>query len=107
MTAAEYRIHIYLAVLLSVIVIGVLGFIILEGLSPSDALYFIIVTLATVGYGDITPHTQGGTILIIILILVGVGCFIAVAATGIEVMLERRDNADRRRKTEYDHRIIF
>jgi voltage-gated potassium channel len=98
MKVAEYRLQVYLAILLSVIVIGVIGFIFLEGLSPLDALYFIIVTLATVGYGDITPYTQAGRILIIILILVGVGSFIAVAATGIEVMLDRRENANRLRK---------
>lgn len=37
-----------------------------------DAVYFTIVTLTTVGYGDITPQTQGGKIVTILMILSGV-----------------------------------
>lgn len=38
-----------------------------------DAFYWSIVTLATVGYGDITPHTTGGRLVSIILILTSLG----------------------------------
>jgi voltage-gated potassium channel Kch len=32
----------------------------LEGLTLFDSLYFTVVTVATVGYGDITATTQAG-----------------------------------------------
>ena len=38
-----------------------------------DASYWAIVTVATVGYGDITPQTTGGRIVAMALILVGLG----------------------------------
>lgn len=38
-----------------------------------DAFYWTIVTLATVGYGDITPHTVGGRWVTMILILTSLG----------------------------------
>lgn len=39
----------------------------------SDALYWSIVTLSTVGYGDITPQTLGGRLVTVSLILTGIG----------------------------------
>ena len=38
-----------------------------------DALYFAAATITTVGYGDITPHTDGGKIVTIIYVFTGVG----------------------------------
>lgn len=38
-----------------------------------DAFYWAIVTVATVGYGDITPQTTGGRVVAMALILVGLG----------------------------------
>jgi voltage-gated potassium channel len=38
-----------------------------------EAFYWSIVTSATVGYGDLTPHTLGGRIVAMILIVISVG----------------------------------
>jgi voltage-gated potassium channel len=38
-----------------------------------DALYWAIVTLTTVGYGDITPQTNQGRAIAMLLIVVGIG----------------------------------
>jgi voltage-gated potassium channel len=38
-----------------------------------DAFYWSIVTISTVGYGDITPQTTGGKLVTITLILTGLG----------------------------------
>ena len=38
-----------------------------------DAVYWSIVTISTVGYGDITPQTVGGRLVTITLILTGLG----------------------------------
>ena len=52
--------------------------------SPSygwvDDFYFVIVTLTTVGYGDVTPKTYNEKVLAIILILIGVFVFSAITA---------------------------
>lgn len=41
--------------------------------SVLDAIWWAVVTLTTVGYGDITPVTAGGKILAIMIMLLGVG----------------------------------
>ncbi len=38
-----------------------------------DALYWSIITISTVGYGDITPQTVGGRLVTMALILTGLG----------------------------------
>ncbi len=40
-----------------------------------DSFYFVVVTLATVGYGDITPNTFNEKIITIILIFIGILVF--------------------------------
>jgi hypothetical protein len=61
-----------------------------------DSLYFTITTLATVGFGDITPVTQGARVTVTVqmvldLALIGliVRAFVSSARTG----LARRDSA--------------
>jgi voltage-gated potassium channel len=44
-----------------------------EGWSILDSLYFSIITLTTVGYGDFSPKTSAGKIFTMIYILVGLG----------------------------------
>lgn len=43
--------------------------------SASDALWYIIVTMSTVGYGDQYPITNPGRVLGTVIIVVGVGIF--------------------------------
>ncbi|MGB7873685.1 MAG: potassium channel family protein [Anaerolineales bacterium] len=44
-----------------------------EGWSILDSLYFSVITLTTVGYGDFSPQTPTGKIFTMIYILVGLG----------------------------------
>ena len=43
-----------------------------------QALYFAVVTLTTVGYGDLTPTTDAMRVFTIIYILTGLGIFVAL-----------------------------
>ncbi|MDD1655937.1 MAG: potassium channel family protein [Methanomicrobiales archaeon] len=92
------RIRVYLLILGLVIAGGTAGIMLLEGLGPAEALYFVIVTIATVGYGDITPLTTAGKLFTVALILAGVGFFVGVFANVIETMLERAERRERVRK---------
>lgn len=42
-----------------------------------DSVYFTVVTMATVGYGDFTPKTNTGKIYTIFLIVLGIATFTA------------------------------
>lgn len=66
------------------LLLGVLGIILLFTLlfylfGPSyrgfDDFYFVIVTLTTVGYGDVTPQTYNEKVLTIMLIIIGIFIF--------------------------------
>jgi voltage-gated potassium channel Kch len=46
-----------------------------------ESLYFSIVTLTTVGYGDLTPTSAGTQIFTIFYILTGIGVFVALLAS--------------------------
>ncbi|OCQ92597.1 cag pathogenicity island protein Cag26 [Oscillatoriales cyanobacterium USR001] len=49
-------------------------------LSLLDAMWWSVVTLATVGYGDITPSTFGGRLIAIINMFVGIGLLATFSA---------------------------
>ncbi len=89
------RMRVYLSVLVCVVIFGTIGLMIFEQLPLLDAFYFLIVTIATVGYGDIHPLTPAGKILVMVIILTGVGCFVGVAANSIESMIDERERRNR------------
>jgi hypothetical protein len=63
---------------------------VIEKLSFLDSLYFTIATIATVGYGDIYPVTSAGKIFVIVIIVIGIGTFLAMVTGLTQVFLQRR-----------------
>jgi len=53
------------------LVYGTVGFVVLEGFSPVNALYMTVTTLTTVGFGEIEPLGPGGRMFTLSLIAVG------------------------------------
>jgi len=74
----------------AVVIIGTIGFMIIEDLSFLDALYFTVVTISTVGYGDISPVTTGGKIFGIIIIVIGIGAFLTLLTSLAQWLIQRR-----------------
>ena len=95
MKTISLRFRIYVSILAAVLFIGMVGLIVIESFSPLDAFYFLIVTIATVGYGDLHPVSPFGKLLVIVIILAGVGCFVGVVANAIEYMIEMRERSRR------------
>jgi voltage-gated potassium channel len=62
---------------LVLILIATLFYWLVEGWSLLDAAYFSVVTIATVGYGDLAPHTALGKIFTMGYIFSGIGIFVA------------------------------
>jgi voltage-gated potassium channel len=57
----------------------------------SDALWWSMTTLSTVGYGDLYPITPGGRVVAVITMVVGVGVLGTLAATIATAFLEVRE----------------
>ncbi|WP_313524406.1 potassium channel family protein [Anaerotignum sp.] len=63
------------------VIIGTLGIAITEQKNLFDALWWTIVTITTVGYGDISPVTSGGRIIAILLMVFGIGFISTLTST--------------------------
>lgn len=72
------RVRYIIAVGLSVLGIGVVFYHYIEDLSWLDSLYFCVVTLTTIGYGDIVPKTDAGKLFTVFYVLIGIGILAAV-----------------------------
>lgn len=79
-------------ILLSAYVAGVIGFHFIEGLDWIDSAYFTFVTLSTIGFGDITPATVYGKLLVIIIAIFGVASFAIAITSIIQSMVSERMN---------------
>lgn len=55
-----------------------------------QALYFSVVTLTTIGYGDLAPTRAGTQIFTIIYILTGLGVFVALLASVAEQYIKQK-----------------
>jgi len=60
----------------------------IEGWSLSDAIYMTMITITTVGYGEVHPLTSGGRIFSIFLIVGGVSGALFVLSAIVEYVVE-------------------
>ncbi|MBA4418149.1 MAG: two pore domain potassium channel family protein [Syntrophus sp. (in: bacteria)] len=80
---------------------------VIEGKTVLDAAYFVVVTMATVGYGDISPVTMWGKIFTMALVVTGVGTFLGVIANVTEIMLAKREIESRLEKLNMVIGVFF
>ncbi|GEL06959.1 potassium channel family protein [Salisediminibacterium halotolerans] len=69
---------------------GTIFYSTVEGLRSLDALYFSVVTLTTVGYGDFTPQTDFGKIFTIIYMFAGIGIIVGFVTKLFEYSQKNR-----------------
>lgn len=74
-----------------------------------DAFWYTIVTVTTIGYGDITPATTAGRIIAVVIMLGGVVSFGAVSGKIASVLVERQQKRNRgfaQLKKKRDHLVL-
>ena len=100
-TILKWRVLAVGGVLVAAALIGTAGFRIVEGWPLFDAFYMALMTLTTVGYGEIHPLSFRGRLFASFLMLVGVATvFISFAILGDTLLrLELADYFGRRRRT--------
>ena len=69
-----------------------------EGWSWIDSIYFSVVTISTVGFGDFSPETNAGKIFTIFYIVVGLGVFVTAATTMADAILSQSKDNDKTNK---------
>jgi len=74
--------------LVAIVVIGVIGYMVIEGWAFLDALYMTITTITTVGFREVHPLSDAGRIFSIIIIIGGVGGALYVLTNIMGYILE-------------------
>ncbi len=85
-------------ILASIIAAGTIGYMLIEGWSPSDAVYMTMITISTVGYSEVHPLSEAGRIFTIFLIAGGVSGALFVFSALVEYALAGRLGVARRRR---------
>jgi voltage-gated potassium channel len=104
------------ATLLLVLVYGVLGALLMgAGFTPPivslpEAVYFTVVTMSTVGYGDILPKSDDARYFVISLIVLGLTVFLTSLTAVVGPLVQRRISRivepRRKRMKRVNHFII-
>lgn len=84
------NLHKLLLLVLIVIIGGTLGLSWLESVPMANALWLTIVTITTVGYGDITPVTVGGRVIGAITMIGGIGLLGILTASIASAMVSTK-----------------
>ncbi|MDF2703700.1 MAG: potassium transporter TrkA [Rubrobacteraceae bacterium] len=69
-------------------VVGVLGYMVFEGWSFTDAVYMTVITLTTVGYKEVRTLDTTGQLWTMLLLITGVGTLFYAAVSSVELVVE-------------------
>ncbi|MCB8953287.1 MAG: two pore domain potassium channel family protein [Ardenticatenales bacterium] len=100
--ARNPELRILLVVVLATLASGMFFYRRFEGWSLLDSLYFSVITLTTVGYGDFAPQTNAGKIFTIFYIIVGLGILAAFITTVANIAIEQDKARAARRNQSAD-----
>ena len=95
-------------VIVTVMLVGTLGYMLIEGWSVVDAVYMTVTTMATVGFGEIHPLSPNGRLFTIGLIILGVGGALYVLTAMMQFVFEGHlgRNLERRRMERRIDRVL-
>ncbi len=74
---------------LAIIGMGTVGFMLIDGYTFVEAFFMTVITISSVGYGEIRPLSDEGRIFTIFLILTGIGSLAYAGHVVVESVLER------------------
>jgi voltage-gated potassium channel len=97
----------------TLVAVGALGYMALEGWSFSDALFMAATTITTVGFGEVRPLSERGRLFTILLLLIGLTAVWYALSVVVSVALEgelglrwEERRMERRVSQVRDHHII-
>lgn len=84
-------------ILLSVaVLLGTLGYVIIEGVPFFDSLYMVVITVSTVGFQQEFPLSSMGRVWTMVVIGLGLGATIYTAVASIEYLVDLREVRQKR-----------
>jgi voltage-gated potassium channel len=84
------RLAIAVVGLSAITAIGTVGYTLVEGMDWLDAAYMTVITMSTVGYGEVQPLSTEGRLFTIVLILCSVGFALYFLTVMSETLIEGR-----------------
>lgn len=91
------RIRFGLIVLGVVLVVGTIGYIVIEGVQVFDALYMVVITITTVGFGEVFELSATGRAWTVVILVLGFGVALYTAVASIEYLIDLGEVRRRRR----------
>jgi len=87
------HIFISISIWLLIVIVGTLGYMVIEDWNFFDSLYMTVITYSTVGYGEVHNISKTGELYTMCLIFLGVGFYLYVAGAIIQFMVEGKIRA--------------
>ncbi len=85
---SHHRIKVAILLCLSTLVIGTSGYMVIEGYSLFEGIYMSVITITTVGFGELKSLSEAGRGFTMFLILLGFGSIAFAGRVGVESLLE-------------------
>jgi len=74
----------------TIIFIGTIGYMVIEGWNLIDSLYMVVITITTTGFKEVHPLSKAGEIYTLLLVLFSFAVVIYVAGVGIQILIESK-----------------
>ncbi len=76
-----------LSAIVIVIIVGMVGYTLIEGWGLLDSLYMTVITIFTVGFAEVHPLSEGGIVFTLVLIILGVGTILYAVGRMVEFVI--------------------
>ena len=73
-----------------------------EGWSVIDALYFSMMTMSTIGYGDYVPSSELSKLFTIVYTFLSIGVFVSLTAKIVDIILKEKHRHKAIRHAHHD-----
>jgi len=97
-------------ILLITIIIGIIGFMLIEGWNFIDSLYMTVITITTTGFQEVHPLSNFGHLFTVLLIFMSLGTILYIGGTGVQYVIEskfiRRRRMIKQMEKFKDHYIV-
>jgi len=96
--------------LILTLVVGPIGYMIIEGWDFLDAVYMTIISVTTTGFQEVHGLSHGGRVFTMVLIVLGVGSIAYTSGRAVQVLFEtqlfRRRRMSRKLNELHDHFVV-